>query len=105
MDERFTYLVVKFAEHDPWGASLCMEILNAGPQKPEFSFIYTLNLMGLDFMENAIRQFKTLTELPVEREGKLYVTGHRNENLCYLSMGKVDSALVELNRLREIDNL
>ena len=42
-------------EHDPKVAVICMEILNAGPQNPDFSFLYGLNLMGRDSMQNAIR--------------------------------------------------
>ena len=105
MEERFTYLVVKFLEHDLDVASLCTEILNAGPRGPEYRFLYSLNLLGLDFLENAIWRFKTLTAMLVEKEGKLFDSAQWFESLGYASMGKVDSALVEMEKLKGIDNL
>ena len=56
-------------------------------------------------MQTAIQQFKTVNDLPGDKEGRLYVSAHWYASLCYISMGKVDSALVELEKLKRIDNL
>ncbi len=87
------------------GAGICREILDAEPQNPDFSFLYALNLMGLDSMQTAIQQFKVVNDLPGDKEGRLYISAHWYASLCYISVGKADSALIELEKLKGIDNL
>jgi hypothetical protein len=86
-------------------ALMCKEIISSGSQEPKVYFLYGLSLMGLDSMESGIRQFNTVISLPIEKEGSLFVSSTWYESLCYLYMGRADSALVKLEVIRGIDNM
>jgi tetratricopeptide (TPR) repeat protein len=84
--------------------SICMQILRTSTREPEIHFLYGLNLMARDSMESAIRQFNILDTLNIPKEESLYVSSHWYKGLCYLSLNKPDSAFIELEKLKELDN-
>jgi hypothetical protein len=85
--------------------SLCRDLITAGTALPEYHFLYGLNLAELDSLQSAITHFNTVTSFPIPTDGSLFASVHWYESLCYLRAGKADSALVELNRIRGIDNV
>ena len=86
-------------------ARLCREYLSTETREPEVHFLYGLNLMEMDSLQSAIKQFKAVTNFPVPKDGSLYAPAHWYSGLCYLALGKVDSALIDLGLINGIDNL
>jgi len=68
-------------------------------------FLYGLSLMEMDSMQSALQQFRTTTSFPLKKGEQVYVSAHWYESLCWLSLGRPDSALAKLEVIRGGDNL
>jgi len=86
------------------GAAICRELISTGSGVPGYRFLYGLCYMGMDSMENALQQFKEVKEHPDYIDKGLLIPVHWYASLCYLSMGKADSALNELDKLEGMEN-
>jgi tetratricopeptide (TPR) repeat protein len=85
-------------------AGYCRQILAADSTDTETRFIYGICLMETDSLQSAIAQFRKAESFLEVNDGIIFVFSRWYSALCYLEMGKRDSALVELKRLRESDN-
>ena len=84
-------------------AQICRDILASGNPDPDVHFLYGLNLITSDSLESALQQFSAAANLISEKDKSLYVPVHWYSALCYLSMGKSNAALRELEMIRGKD--
>jgi tetratricopeptide (TPR) repeat protein len=84
-------------------SKICREFLATQPPVPDVHFLYALNLMQMDSLQSALEQFNAATDFPLEKNSYFYVSVYWYKSLCYLAMGKADSALVELDRIKGVE--
>jgi len=83
-----------------FSANLCRKLVDSGVSESEVYFLYGLNLMALDSMRLALQQFGALEGFPNLSYGYLASYGPWYAGLCYFYLGKKDSALLELDKIR-----
>jgi len=83
-----------------FSANLCRKLVESGVSDPDVYFLYGLSLMALDSMRLGLQQFNTLAGFPNLSYGYLAYYGPWYAGLCYFYLGKKDSALLELDKIR-----
>ena len=77
-------------------ARLCNEIIASGTRKGDIHFLYGLNLMAMDSMQKAIREFDVQINSPSVTVKKQHLPVYRYKALCRLKLGRPDSALLTI---------
>jgi len=79
---------------------LCRTLVDSGLSDHNVFFLYGLSLMALDSMRPAIQQFNTVMAMPYLTDGYITAYSPWYTSLCYVYLGKKDSALLELDKIR-----
>jgi hypothetical protein len=96
-DERIRSAMTMYKSADYAGsARLCNEIIASGSHKGNIHFLYGLNLMALDSMQSAIREFDTQIDRLSVKDTDKHLPVYRYKGLCYLKLGRPDSALLTI---------